>query len=164
MKPQSVRPLEKSPPPRQQSGSDLDSSIRRHLAFGWWTVLIFLTMGLVLETLHGLKVQSYLSVVNETRRLMWTLAHAHGTLLGVLNLAFAFTLRNLPEWMPDSRSLASGLLRAATILMPAGFLMGGIFIYSGDPGLGILLVPVGGILLFIAVFLAAKAAMRRTVR
>jgi hypothetical protein len=164
MKAQSVRPVEKPAPSRQQPGSDLEALVRRHLAFGWWTVLVFLTMGLVLETLHGLKVQSYVSVANETRRLMWTLAHAHGTLLGVLNLGFAFTLRNLPEWAVNSRSWASGLLRGATILMPSGFLMGGIFIYSGDPGLGILLVPIGGILLFGAVFIAAKAALRRIPR
>ena len=49
----------------------------------------------------------------------------------------------------------------ASILMPAGFFLGGLFIYSGDPGLGILLVPVGGALLLAAVFLVAKAALRR---
>ena len=136
--------------------------ILRHLAFGWWTVLVFLTMGLVLETLHGIKLQAYVSVTNEMRRLMWTLSHAHGTLLGVLNLGFAFTVRVANEWPSNSRSLASALLRAATILMPAGFFVGGWFTYSGDPGLGILLVPVGGVLLFVAVFLAAKAALRRS--
>lgn len=51
---------------------------RRHLRFGWWSLLFFLTFGLGLETLHGLKVGWYLDVENETRRLMWTLAHAHG--------------------------------------------------------------------------------------
>src|SRR5205823_11043589 len=132
--------------------------IRRHLAFGWCTVLVFLTMGLVLETLHGIKLQGYVAVSNEMRRLMWTLSHAHGTLLGVLNLGFAFTVRIASEWPSQSRSLASALLRAATLLMPAGFFVGGLLTYSGDPGLGILLVPGGGRLLFVAVFLAAKAA------
>jgi hypothetical protein len=41
--------------------------------------------------------------------------------------------------------------------MPAGFFLGGVFVYAGDPGLGILLVPVGGILLFAAVFMTARA-------
>ncbi len=102
---------------------------------------------------------SYLNVSNETRRLpqLWTLAHAHGTLLGLVNLAFAATLRALPAWPEPNQRFASSCLLAATVLMPAGFFLGGVFIYSGDPGLGILLVPAGGILLFAAVFLTARA-------
>jgi len=129
---------------------------KRHLRFGWWTLLIFLTLGLVLEAMHGLKVGFYLSVTNETRRLMWTLAHAHGTLLALVNLGFAFTVRLLPEWSGRQRGLASVCLRAATLLMPAGFFLGGAVIYSGDPGLGIILLPVGGLLLLVAVFLTAR--------
>lgn len=131
--------------------------IQRHLRFGWWTLLLFLTMGLVLETFHGFKIGAYLKVSNETRRLMWTLAHAHGTLLGLVNLAFAVTAWFLPSWPESNRRLASTSLLAATVLMPAGFLLGGFFIYAGDPGLGILLVPAGGILLFAAGLLTALA-------
>jgi hypothetical protein len=115
--------------------------------------LVFLTAGLVLESLHGFKVGAYLKVSNETRRLMWTLAHAHGTLLGLVNLAFASTLRGVPSWADSRKRFASSALLGATVLMPAGFFLGGVFIYAGDPGLGILLVPIGGILLFIAVFM-----------
>jgi len=131
--------------------------IRRHLQVGWWALLIFLTAGLALEALHGFKIEAYLKVTNETRRLMWTLAHAHGTLLGLVNLAFASSLRVLPAWPEPSKRFASSALIAATILMPAGFFLGGVFIYAGDPGLGILLVPVGGILLFAAVLMIARA-------
>ncbi len=131
--------------------------IRRHLRFGWWTLLIFLSGGLALETLHGLKVGAYLNVSNETRRLMWTLAHAHGTLLGLVNLGFAATVRVLPSWPESNKRYASASLLGATVLMPAGFFLGGLFIYAGDPGLGILLVPIGGILLFAAVLLTAVA-------
>src|SRR5436190_11451004 len=157
MKAQAGRPSER-PSAARQPVNETELVIRRHLAFGWWTVLVFLTMGLVLETLHGIKLQNYVAVSNEMRRLMWTLSHAHGTLLGVLNLGFAFTVRIVNEWPSQSRSLASALLRAATILMPAGFFVGGWFTYSGDPGLGILLVPVGGLLLFAAVLMTARAA------
>ena len=129
--------------------------MKRHLRFGWWTLLVFLTLGLVLEALHGLKIGFYLSVTNETRRLMWTLAHAHGTLLALVNLGFVFTIRLLPEWSARERGLASACLRAATLLMPAGFFLGGTVIYSGDPGLGIILLPVGGLLLLVSVFLTA---------
>ena len=41
-------------------------------------------------------------------------------------------------------------------LLPAGFFLGGLYIYSGDPGLGIALVPAGGLLLFVAVALTAR--------
>jgi hypothetical protein len=129
-----------------------------HLRFGWWTLLVFLTLGLTLEALHGFKVSLYLNVSNETRRLMWTLAHAHGTLLGLVNLGFAFTVRLLPEWAARERAIASVCLRGSTWLMPAGFFFGGVFIYSGDPGLGILLVPIGGLLLLVAVVLTAWGA------
>jgi hypothetical protein len=131
--------------------------IRRHLRFGWWSLLIFLTAGLALEALHGLKVGAYLNVSNETRRLMWTLAHAHGALLGLVNLGFAATARVLPAWPEFNKRFASGALLGATVLMPSGFFLGGLFIYAGDPGLGILLVPAGGLLLFAAVLLTAVA-------
>ena len=131
--------------------------MKRHLRFGWWTLLLFLTLGLILEALHGFKAPLYLNVSNETRRLMWTLAHAHGTLLGLLHLAFASTVRLLPEWAARERGAASVCLRAATWLMPGGFFLGGMFIHAGDPGLGILLVPAGGLFLFAAVLLTAKS-------
>ena len=51
-----------------------------HLKLGWVWLLLFATLGLVLEGLHGLKAGFYLNVGMETRRLMWTLAHTHGTL------------------------------------------------------------------------------------
>lgn len=148
----------KTPAAVGDQSNDPQVLTRRHLRFGWWTLLVFLTLGLVLEALHGLKIGFYLSVTNETRRLMWTLAHAHGTLLALVNLGFAFTIRLLPEWSARERGLASVCLRAATLLMPAGFFLGGTVIYSGDPGLGIILLPVGGLLLLAAVFLTARAA------
>ena len=129
--------------------------VRRHLRFGWFSLLLFLSLGLALETLHGFKVQAYVNAMNETRRLMWTLAHAHGTLLGLAHLAFAFSVTCTPGWAPRTRNVASCSLVAASVLMPGGFLLGGVWIYAGDPGLGIVLVPVGGALLFLAVLLTA---------
>ena len=151
-----TKPPTDQPVPEVRPVPHADRSIvRRHLAVGWWALLVFLTAGLVLEALHGFKIEAYLKVSNETRRLMWTLAHAHGTLLALVNLAFVATIRNLTTWPQPSARLASSCLVAATVLMPAGFFLGGVFIYSGDPGLGILLVPVGGVFLFTAVLLTA---------
>ena len=59
---------------------------RRHLWFGWWSLLVFATAGLVLESLHGFKVRAYLDTSNETRRLMWTLAHGFAILLELIEL------------------------------------------------------------------------------
>src|SRR6187401_2755242 len=66
---------------------------RAHLRFGWIALLVFVTLGAVLEALHAWKSVAYLGVGHETRRLMWTLAHAHGVGLGLLHLGFAATLK-----------------------------------------------------------------------
>lgn len=140
-----------------RADADVAPFVRRHLRFGWWGLLVFLTLGISLEALHGFKVRLYLDASNETRRLMWTLAHAHGTLLALVNLAFGATLAHIPAWSPGVRTLTSRLLMAASLMLPAGFLLGGVFIHGGDPGLGILLVPLGALLLFPAVLLTARA-------
>ena len=40
--------------------------------------------------------------------------------------------------------------------MPGGFFLGGTFIYGGDPGLGIFLLPIGAFMLFIGVLFTAQ--------
>jgi len=129
-----------------------------HLQAGWWLLFFFLSLGLVLEGLHAFKIGWYLDVSNSTRRFMWTLAHAHGTLIGLLHLGLSVTISAFPSWEPGPRLLASRSLTGAAILMPLGFFLGGIYIYGGDPGLGAFLVPPGGVLLLVAVYLAARAA------
>ena len=131
---------------------------RRHLRIGWWSLLLFLSLGIVLEVLHGFKLGYYLDVSNTTRRHMWTLSHAHGTLLSLIHVAFAVSLRLLGSPRESLLGWASGSLSAATVLLPGGFFLGGLYFYSGDPGLGIALVPVGAFLLFVAVLLTARMA------
>ena len=130
---------------------------RRHLRFGWWSLLGFLALGFSLELLHGFKAGFYLDVSNETRRLMWTLAHAHGALLGLVHILYALCLRLFPGLAAGSQGPISWSLIGASVLLPGGFFLGGVSFYSGDPGLGILAVPVGAALLVIAVFLVARA-------
>lgn len=129
--------------------------VARHLRWGWWMLLVFLSLGLTLEALHGLKVDAYLGVANATRRLMWTLAHAHGTLLGLVHIAFAATLRLGEPWPEATLERVSRGLILAGLLLPAGFFLGGVVFHEGDPGLGILLVPAGGLLLVATVFVIA---------
>jgi hypothetical protein len=150
--------------PGDQESGDQESQItalaRSHLRFGWWLLLFFISLGVTLEALHGFKVGWYLDVSNTTRRHLWTLAHAHGTLLSMLNLVFAATLPLIPAWPTRARRLASCLLFGATVLLPVGFFLGGSFFHSGDPGLGIVLVPVGAAFLVVAVLLTALSTRR----
>ena len=127
---------------------------RRHLRFGWWSLFVFAGAGLVLESLHGFKVRAYLDASNETRRLMWTLAHAHGTLLALVNVVAGLMWRAAPP--PNPRLISTSLV-AASVLLPGGFFLGGIAFYSGDPGFGTLLVPIGAALLLFSIFSIARA-------
>lgn len=142
-----------------QETNDLEASpfVRRHLQIGWWSLLCFLSLGIMLESLHGFKVPWYLEEGFGTRRLMWTLGHAHGTLLALVHLGFAATIHICPDHTERASRFASACLTAASILLPMGFLLGGIFIYDGDPGWAILLVPVGALLLVVSVLRTAIA-------
>ena len=149
-------------PPSQPTASGSKDRTRVHLCFGWWQLLAFLSLGIGLEVMHGFKVGWYLDADHETRRLMLTLAHTHGTLLGLINLAFSWTLTRLDDWRDASLGIASWSLLGASVLMPLGFFFGGLFPYPGDPDLGIMLLPAGALLLLVAVFLTAIAATRNT--
>jgi hypothetical protein len=140
--------------------ADDDFYARRHLRAGWWSLFVFGLGGLVLEALHGFKVPAYLDASNEARRLMWTLAHAHGTLLGIVHLLFAMTVRVFPEVAVTQRRLVSIGLLGATLLLPGGFLLGGLAVYGGDPSLGALVVPFGAAFYLMAALLLARAANR----
>ena len=131
------------------------NSSDRHLRFGWRSLFAFLALGLVLEILHGFKLGWYLDVGAEMRRLMFTLAHAHGTLLALVNLAVGLTLRTVKEFA--LKPAASHALIWGSLLLPIGFFLGGVIVHDGDPGLGVLLVPVGALFLLYGVGSAAKA-------
>ena len=110
------------------------------IRFGLWSLVAYLALGLLLEALHGFKVAWYLEF--ETRRLLWTLAHAHGVLVSLLAIGFGFMIRRADP-APWQRG-AAALLLAALVLLPGGFLLGGIYVYGGDPGYGVVLSPIGG--------------------
>ncbi len=131
---------------------------RRHLLFGWWALTAFALLGIALEAMHGFKVHWFLDPGYETRRLLWRLAHAHGALLSLVHLGFAAAIPL--AWPKDSRGLrlASTSLLLAGLFLPLGFFIGGIKIYGGDPGPGILLSPLGAVCLLIATCRTAWAA------
>jgi len=135
------------------------SELRRtHLRWGWLCLFAFSLLGFVLEGLHAFKVGWYLDFAEETRRLMFTLAHAHGTVLALVHFGFAATLAEV-EGTPRDASLA---LRTASIVMPLGFFLGGIVTFEGDPHPAVVLVPLGAIaLMFACVRIALLLAPRR---
>jgi hypothetical protein len=137
---------------------DPDRIARRHLFLGWTALLVYLIFGLFLEMLHGFKAGFYLDVGNETRRLMWRLAHAHGTLLALVNVAYGLTVKAVPE---ASDRLASVCLSVALVLVPLGFFLGGIVTSGGDPGAMVFVVPPGAVALAIGTGIVARALVRR---
>jgi hypothetical protein len=127
-----------------------EALVRRHHRVGWWGLFAFASLGLVLETLHGFRVGWYLDVGSESRRLMLRLGHAHGTLLSLLNVAYAVVLASAIGARLAAPAKASRLLVAATVILPGGFLLGGLLPIGDEPGPGVLLVPLGGAALLAA--------------
>jgi hypothetical protein len=127
--------------------------MKSHIRFGLWALAAYATIGLVLESMNGFKIGWY--VATETRRLMLTLGHAHGVGLGIWNVVFG---RLDLAWSDKRRKVSSFCLQAATILLPGGFLLGGLWVYGGDPGLGFALIPAGAVLLVIHLVLTALSA------
>lgn len=128
-----------------------DQSLKSTLRLGFLLLAISLSLGVSLEALHGFKVQAYMA--SEMRRELWRLAHAHGTLLGILCLVFAsLAPRHIAE--PSQRSISRQIM-AGAVLMPLGFFVGGILNSEGDPSIGIVLVPVGAALLIVALVRSA---------
>ena len=134
-----------------------DAAIRKTLRAGWLLLAISLPFGVTLEALHGFKVQAYLA--SDMRREMWRLAHAHGTLLGILCLVSGLLADAHIAEAVRPRVLA--MIRWGAVLMPLGFFLGGVLNSEGDPSLGILLVPIGALLLVVALVRVALAPRAR---
>jgi hypothetical protein len=126
---------------------------RNHLRAGLWSLAVFVLLGAALEAFHAYKSPFYLDAGHETARLLLRLAHAHGTLLSLVQVAYGLVVHVRPA--TDSR-MASGSLLAALVLIPAGFLLGGVFARGADPGLGVALVPAGAVALIIGLLSAAR--------
>jgi len=122
---------------------DLPDSVRRiarrHFVSGWLLLLLFVGLGSVLETLHAFKIGWYLDPPYRVRRELWTLAHAHGTLLAVAQLVFAVALVQFGWGSLGRLRWTSFLLLDAAILMPLGFFLGGIGHADADPSWPVIL-------------------------
>ncbi|HXS18262.1 MAG TPA: hypothetical protein VN764_13785 [Polyangiaceae bacterium] len=148
-----------TPPPSESTLCDRWA--RRHLLQGWGSLLLFAFLGVVLECMLAFKVSFYVRADHEALRLLWRLAHAHGTLLGLVHLAFSFTLPKLPAAaFPQPSGTISGCLTAASVLIPGGFFLGGWGSGEADPSLAIILVPCGAALLLFALGALALQLVR----
>ena len=130
-------------------------SPERHLRAALALAALFLASGLWLEAMAGLRAEGW--VDDPMRREFLRLGHAHGGLLALLNLALAWALERLrtPEGWAGRVRLAA-LLGAA--LVGVGFMLGGLLHGPTDPGLPILAVPAGAMLLLAS--LVATALVR----
>ncbi len=127
--------------------------MRRHLRAGWWGLSLYVVLGAVLELLHAIKSPVFVDAGRETTRMLLRLAHAHGTLLAIVNIVYALTIEAHPR---AARPLASAALLAALVLLPAGFFLGALWAHGGDPGLGVLLVPVGALAITVGAAVVAR--------
>ncbi len=120
---------------------------RRQLRWGFLGLVVFVTLGVLLEAFHAFKWMGYLHVDAESRRLLLRLAHAHGTVLSLLQIAVGLAGRAYPAVLGSVRPV---LYLLAQWLVPLGFLLGAVGARSGDPGHMIALLPVGAICLLSA--------------
>src|SRR6476659_11068465 len=103
----------------------------------WISLALWITFGILLEGLNAFRSPALLD--DPVRREMFRLAHSHGTLLNVVLLVVAICARlDLVRIGP----MTSAALRAAVVLLPAGFLFAGLWHFKDEPGAAILAVPV----------------------
>lgn len=116
----------------------------RHLRLSLGTTALFLAMGLWLEAMLGLRASGL--VEDPLRREFLRLGHAHGAILGLLNVALALAMERLrtpAAWATRIRPAA--LLGALAVGL--GFVGGGLWHGPTDPGPLVLAVPAGAMLL-----------------
>ncbi len=123
---------------------------------GWISLAAWIVFGLLIEGLIGFRSPVLLD--DSIRRYMFRLAHAHGTLLNLVLIAAAICARL--DLIRFGRVTSLGL-RAAVVLLPGGFLLGGIWHFKDDPGVATLLVPVGAVLLLTAALQIGCSVWRR---
>jgi hypothetical protein len=132
---------------------------RRCRRFGWTSLAIWSLFGLALEAAHGFKLAVFLD--DDLRHTLLRLAHAHGVVLALMVLAFGSGVAALHGDDPAPRARRTGaLLRAGALVVPLGFALSAVRPHEGDPGLAVLLVPVGAVFLIAGLGRAALRAWR----
>ena len=123
---------------------------------GWIGIAFWMSFGLLVEGLIGFRAPVYLQ--DPVRRELFRLAHTHGTVLSMLLLIVVLYLaKNFI--VPPLAALWS--LRIGTLLMPVGFLLGGLWHYESDPGVLVFLAPVGGLMIIFGVIAIAASTFKK---
>lgn len=113
---------------------------RRHQRFGWTVLFFSFLFGATIEGLLGLKSTL---IYDPLRHDLWSLAHFHGAFFGLMNLLYPIIAAR------HARTWTSAVLMIGSAVLPLGFLLGGIAHPEGDPSAGILLAPIGAVLVAI---------------
>lgn len=127
-------------------------SPERHLRLSLALTGLFLAMGLWLEAMIGLRAGGW--VDDPLRREFLRLGHAHGGILALLNLGVGLALERLATPEPWARVIRPAGLCGA-LLVGLGFVAGGLWHGPTDPGLPVLVVPAGALMLLAVVVSAA---------
>lgn len=142
---------------RKFDGADEQSKKYRQVAFqGWLSLAFWISFGLLLESLMAYKAPAYLD--DPQRRELFRLAHAHGSVLGMVLIIAAIWARCIGARL--SR-LAVGALRLGTAVMPLGFLAAGLWHPESEPGLAIWLVPAGALPLIFSLTSIALSSLKK---
>lgn len=118
-------------------------------------VAFWMSFGLLLEGLIAFRIPDYLS--DPVTREMFRLAHAHGTLLSLVLVAIGLTGKAGYISTPSFGKMA---LHIGSVVMPVGFMLGGIGNYESDPNPLVFFAPLGGIMVIFGVVISAVSFKR----
>jgi uncharacterized membrane protein YgdD (TMEM256/DUF423 family) len=123
---------------------------------GWFSLAVFMAFGLVFEGLIGYRSPAYLN--DSMRRELFRLAHAHGTILSLVLLIADLYLNSREIEIPRPAMLS---LRIGALLMPLGFLLGGVWHTETDPNFLVIFSPIGGVMLIFGIIAIAFASLKK---
>jgi len=115
----------------------------RHLRLSIGVVAIFLASGLWLEAMFGLRARGWMD--DDLRREFLRLGHAHGGLLGLVNVALSVAMARLATPETWARKVRVAALFGG-LLVGLGFFGGGLWHGQTDPGPLVLVVPAGAMM------------------
>jgi hypothetical protein len=123
-----------------------------HVRLSLLLVAAFLGLGILVESMLGTRAAALMD--DPLRREFVRLGHAHGGLLGLLNLGIGWAMAQLrtPEGWARKVRIAAW---SGASCVGLGFLGGGVWHGATDPGVLVLLVPTGALLLLSALIAVA---------
>ncbi len=112
----------------------------------WISLAAWMSVGMLLEALIAFRSPAYLQ--DPLRRELFRLAHTHGAVLNLVLVIASMYLSNRSLTLANPARIA---FQAGVVLMPLGFLLGGLWHTETDPNMFVFLAPAGGILVIFAV-------------